>query len=128
VNATPPPGPIVAGAAVVLTGAMLEAARRAALIADANRKRNGLPRSTEYAAIVRACESAMSAGAGAQTCEMADRGHDPASPAAQWISTRDAAQRLRCSNRQARRVAQKIGRKIGAVWVIPADALEEVTT
>ena len=54
------PGLVVAGGGVVvLSGEMLDTARKAGLIAALNRKRNGLP-DGEYAALARACESALS--------------------------------------------------------------------
>ncbi|MGO9098864.1 MAG: helix-turn-helix domain-containing protein [Mycobacterium sp.] len=48
-------------------------------------------------------------------------------PAAQthWLSTRQAARLLGCSDRTARRIAARVGRRIGRDWLIPADAIRE---
>jgi AraC-like DNA-binding protein len=40
-----------------------------------------------------------------------------------WLSTKQVAQRLGCSDRTARRIAARVGRRIGRQWVVPADAL-----
>src|SRR6185312_8705665 len=56
-----PQAPLVAGAAVVLTGEWLEAALQAVLIAARARARNGLPNSASHLALAQALNAAMSA-------------------------------------------------------------------
>lgn len=52
-------------------------------------------------------------------------GPDPVAPQPHWLTTAQAATRLGCSTRHARRIAQKVGRRIGRQWLIPADAVPE---
>jgi hypothetical protein len=52
-------------------------------------------------------------------------GQEPVAAQPDWLSTRQAAGRLRCSDRTARRIAERLGRKVGREWLIPADALPE---
>src|SRR6476661_2618638 len=56
-----PQAPLVAGAAVILTGEWLEAALQAVLIAARARARNGLPNSGSHLALAQALNAAMSA-------------------------------------------------------------------
>ncbi len=127
-----PPGLVVAGEAVVLSGDMLDIARKAGLIAALNRRRNGLP-AGEYAALARACESALSQrvvpsaifAEGGPTPDVATSGHDSVGVTQDWYSIRQAAQRLNRSERQTRRIAQHVGHRFGRDWFIPADALPE---
>lgn len=42
-----------------------------------------------------------------------------------WLTTRQVAQQLGCSDRTARRIATRIGHRIGRDWLIPADAVRE---
>jgi hypothetical protein len=41
------------------------------------------------------------------------------------ISTRQAAELLGCSDRTARRIAARVGRRVGREWLIPVDAISE---
>jgi hypothetical protein len=43
----------------------------------------------------------------------------------EWLSTRQVAQRLNCCERTAQRLAERVGRRFGRDWFIPADALPE---
>lgn len=47
-----------------------------------------------------------------------------------WVSTGEAARQLGCSERTARRLAARVGRRVGRERMIPVDALpgEEETT
>ncbi len=49
---------------------------------------------------------------------------DRASPP-QWLTTKQVAQQLGVSDRTARRIATRIGHRVGRAWLIPADALPE---
>jgi hypothetical protein len=52
-------------------------------------------------------------------------GQETAAAQTHWLSTRQAARLLGCSDRTARRIAARIGRRVGREWLIPADALPE---
>ncbi len=56
---------------------------------------------------------------------LAADGHQPVVPQPHWLTTAQAATRLGCSTRQARRIAEKVGRRIGRQWLIPDDALPQ---
>jgi hypothetical protein len=43
----------------------------------------------------------------------------------EWLSTRQVAQRLNCCERTAQRLAERVGRRFGRDWFIPADALPD---
>jgi hypothetical protein len=43
----------------------------------------------------------------------------------EWLSTHQAAQRLNCCERTAQRLAERVGRRFGRDWFIPADALPD---
>jgi hypothetical protein len=51
------------------------------------------------------------------------RGHDCVACEEEWLGTRQIAVRLGCSERTARRLAERSGRRIGRDWFIAADAL-----
>jgi hypothetical protein len=59
----------------------------------------------------------------AVTSTLAAGGHSGRCVQPQWLSTREIAKRQGCSTRQARRIAQKIGRQIGTDWFIAEDCL-----
>jgi hypothetical protein len=40
-----------------------------------------------------------------------------------WLTTDQIAERLRCSERTARRIAAEVGKKVGRQWMAPAEAL-----
>jgi hypothetical protein len=146
------PGGLAAGAVVVLSGDMLHTALNAGLLAAHNRQRNGLP-AGEYVALALACQSAIGAtciphnaepptvdmrvhqpsrwlmplrsDTARRTASVAASGHPEPAAAQHWLSTRQTAQQLGCSDRTARRIAQKVGHRIGREWLIPAAALPE---
>jgi len=46
-------------------------------------------------------------------------------PQPHWMTTTEAATRLGCTQRHARRIAQQIGYRVGRQWLIDPDALPE---
>jgi hypothetical protein len=56
---------------------------------------------------------------------MSASGQESVASQADWLSTRQAARLLGCSERTARRMAARIGRRAGRDWIIPADALPQ---
>lgn len=54
-------------------------------------------------------------------------GPKPVVPHPHWVTTAQAAERLGCSTRHARRIARKIGERVGRQWLIDPDALPEST-
>jgi hypothetical protein len=46
-------------------------------------------------------------------------------PQQEWLTTRQVASRLQCSQRTARRIAAQVGRKPGREWQVPAEAIPE---
>ena len=121
-----PNGPFVAGTAVVLTDEWLVIARQAVLIADAARRRNGLPHSTKYIALAEAFTTALS---------MSDNRHSDVDDLAnlqdypQTITTvtiAEAAKQLGLCERQTLRYAPQLGgRKIGGRWLLDQGAIDE---
>ena len=120
-----PNGPIIAGTAVVLTGEWLESALQAVLIAARARSRNGLPNSGSHLALAQALNAAMSA-----------RGHSDGRVTEDWedhpqqepptVTVAEAARQLGLSERQTRRRAPQLGgKRIGGVWLLDQDAVNE---
>ena len=48
---------------------------------------------------------------------MAVDGHDSKTSASRWLTTRQIAKRLGCSQRHARRIAERHGTRIGRQWL-----------
>jgi len=46
-------------------------------------------------------------------------------PEPDWMTTGEVAARLKCSTRHARRIAERIGKRVGRQWLIPPDALPD---
>jgi hypothetical protein len=119
-----PDGLIVAGAAVVLTGDALRAALQAVLIAARVRTRNGLPNSAAHLELAKALGAAMSANghpAVREIPDMQDMPHEPPT-----VTIAEAAKQLEISERQTRRRAPQLGgKKIGGVWLLDQDAINE---
>jgi hypothetical protein len=108
--------PLVAAGVVVLTDHWLDTALRAVLLAERRRSLDGLPPRADYGQLIEALSSALAA-----------TGHQPVTDRPereQWVSTKQAARQLGCSERQARRVAARLGERVGGRWLIPAAALE----
>ncbi len=56
---------------------------------------------------------------------MSSVGHEPVVVQPDWLTTAEVAARLNISQRHARRIAARIGYRIGHQLVVPADALPE---
>jgi AraC-like DNA-binding protein len=54
---------------------------------------------------------------------LAANGQETLAAQPHWVSTKQMAQRLGCSDRTARRIAKQVGHRVGRAWIIPADAL-----
>jgi hypothetical protein len=120
-----PDGPIVAGAAVVLTGESLRAALQAVLIAKRTRKLNGHPDSTADLELAQALIAATSANGHSDVREPEElKDYPQREPPTVPIA--EAARQLGLSERQARRLAPKLGgRKIGGQWFLDQNACDE---
>lgn len=81
------------------------------------RRHRELHRQPPSAAIDRALDHLTSA--------MSDDGQKDVAPQQEWITTGEAARRTGYTERTIRRLAPRIGQKVGRVWAIRADALEE---
>ncbi len=116
------------GSVVVLSGDMLKHALQAVLVAAKRRKDNAAEASPAYAALAEALHAAMAANghpAKALNSALSADGREPVAQQPNWVSTREAARRLGCSERNARRIAERVGWKVGRDWQVPADALPE---
>lgn len=116
-------GPLSTGPAVVLSGRWLNVARQAVHIAELARRRNGLPASTDYAALLVALNTAVSRNGHNVT--------DPepvAAPSNQpdELTVEEAAHMLHKSKRQTQRMAPRLGgRLVGGRWLLDRRAVEE---
>jgi hypothetical protein len=118
-----PPGLVVAGAAVVLTGDWLKITRQAVLIAAYSRNHNGLPVTPTDTALAEALTQAMSANGHSDVSEPQELQHVQIEPT---VTIRDAARRLELSERQTRRLAPKLGGKLkNGVWLLDQAAIDE---
>ena len=116
--------PVVAGAAVILTGDWLQNTRQALLIAARARKYNGLPVSSKDQALFEALTRAMSAYGQSDVPEPAELQDYPQTDPTVTID--DAARQLRLSPRQTRRLAPKLGgRIIAGRWLLDQTAIDE---
>ena len=59
------------------------------------------------------------------TSAMSVDGQNPFVAQQEWITTGEAARRTGYTERHIRRLAPQIGQKVGRVWAIRADALED---
>ncbi|OBK75440.1 helix-turn-helix domain-containing protein [Mycobacterium sp. 1164985.4] len=110
------------GELVIVTGAALRPALLSALTAIKQRKRDGLP-TKAYEDLACAYGAAMAASG--QTDVRLPAISDPV-PMQPTVPLTEAATRLGVSDRQARRLADKIGgQKIGARWFVDETALRE---
>jgi hypothetical protein len=121
-----PNGIVVAGGAVVLTGAWLKTARQAVLIADAARRHNGLPRSTAYIRLAEVLTAAMSTSANGHSDVRGLEEIQNYPQASPTVTVADAAQQLQCTQRHIRRNATRLGgKKIAGRWLLDQDAIHE---
>ena len=54
---------------------------------------------------------------------LAVSGTEPVVPQTELLTTKEVAARLKCCERTARNIAQRVGRKIGRQWFVAADAI-----
>lgn len=122
----PPPGVLVLPGAVVISGDALRIVASLVVAAQATRRRNGLPVSRPLAAMARTLEQAMTAdGRTAVRDEPDDQSGVVAIPQ-RVVTTKEASELLEKSERQLRRLAPLLGgRKLGGVWYLDLDALED---
>ena len=103
---------------VLLSGSAIDAVLYAVDVAQRARSRNGLPPSTMLAALREALSPTGQADIlpePAEECGSRDR-----------VPSAEAAQLLRCSPRQARRLAPTLGgERVGGRWVIDRQAITE---
>ena len=103
---------------VLLTGSAIDAVVLAIELAQSARARNGLPPSTMFAALHRALSPTGQADITQEsTGESCSRDRVPSA---------EAAQILRCSPRQVRRLAPMLGgERVGGRWVLDRQAITE---
>jgi hypothetical protein len=119
-----PGGPLIAGTAVILTGEWLEAALQAVLIAARARARNGLANSAAHLALAKALTVAMSEDGHSDVREIAGVQDLPYEQPT--VTVAEAAKQLKLSERQIRRRAPQLGgRRVGGVWLLDQDAIDE---
>jgi hypothetical protein len=122
-NTRSPSGPIVAGAAVILTGDFLITTKQALLTANRTRRINGLPESTANHALIEALTQAMAACGQLDVPEPQGLQHVQIEPT---VTIRDAARHLQLSERQTRRLAPKLGGKLkNGMWLLDQAAIDE---
>ena len=100
-----PPGLVVAGSAVILTGDWVQTTLQAALIATRSRRHNGLPNNAAHTELAQALADAMAANGRADVPEPVDVQRFPAE--LPTVTVDDAAQQFGLSRRQARRLAPR---------------------
>jgi hypothetical protein len=116
-------GLMQSGELVIVTGAALRPALLSALTAIKQRKRDGLPTQV-YDDLASAFFAAMAASGHSDVRLPAIS--DPVPVESPTVPLTEAATRLDVSDRQARRLANKLGgQKIGARWFIDETALRE---
>ena len=119
-----PPGLVVAGTAVILTGESLKHALDAVLIAARGRTLNGLPNSATHLELAKAFTAAMSARGHSDVREPEELQHYP--QAVPTVTVAEAAIQLELTERQTRRHAPKLGgKKIAGRWLLDQDAIDE---
>jgi hypothetical protein len=113
------------GGVVVLTGEAVLAARDGAIIAMTHRRLSRLPDSSHLAAIAQACADAVMAADGqSDVPEPVVLQHFTAEKPT--VPLKEAAKRLRLSDRQTRRLAPQLGgKKFGNRWFLDEQALRE---
>lgn len=111
------------GPVVIVSGPALERARNAAIIAANSRRDNGVPYDV-YAAMAGIFSAAMSADAHADVRSPAVS--DAVDVEQPTVPSEEVAERLGCTPRHARRIAQRLGgRKIRGRWYVTSTALAE---
>jgi hypothetical protein len=119
-----PPGLVVAGTAVVLTGDWLQTTLQAVLIASRSRRHNGLPNNAAHAELAGALDDAMAAHGQSDGREPEELHHYPQEQPT--VTVEDAARQLGLSHRQTRRLAPRLGGKlIAGRWLLDQTAINE---
>jgi hypothetical protein len=119
-----PPGLVVAGTAVVLTGDWLQTTLQAVLIASRSRRHNGLPNNAAHAELAGALADAMAAHGQSDGREPEELHHYPQEQPT--VTVEDAARQLGLSHRQTRRLAPRLGGKlIAGRWLLDQTAINE---
>lgn len=119
-----PPAPLVAGAAVILTGDWLHTTLQTVLIAARTRRVNGLPASTAHNALAEALTDAMAANGHSDVPETPVLQHYPQTQPT--VTVEDGARQLNLSRRQTRRLAPKLGgKKTAGQWRLDQTAIDE---
>lgn len=115
-------GLIRAGGVVVIHDTAARTLCQALLIAERARRLNGLPPSTDYAELI----DALHAASGVGQTDVRTAPSLPQLPHEPTVTVRHAAKRLGISERQARRLAAKLGgRKVGNQWRLDEQAIRE---
>ena len=111
------------GPVVVLTGPVLRVALDAVLIAVRNRQLSGVS-TDRYRALGQALAAALASADGhSDVRETVEAQHLSLHP---QVPVDEAAKRLNRSERQTRRLARKLGgRKVGRVWFLDEEAIEQ---
>lgn len=114
-----PPIQRLAPGVLLLTGDAVDALAYVVAVAQRVRRHNGLPDSRALAA--------LAAAATGQPDSDDPHGDDPRDPTTtEWITTKEAAQMLECSDRQTRRLAPGLGGRLtGGRWLIDRHAVTE---
>ena len=118
----PVPGLTVVGGVIVMTGPVLRTALDAVLIAGRSRRLSGLPDSSAYTGLAEALLRASAAGH-SDVPEPAPAQCFPVEPT---VLIEEAADMLKLSRRQTRRIAGKLGgRIIRGQWLLDQTAITE---
>lgn len=118
---------VVVGPVVILSGPALRSVVGMCSIAARSRSVSGMPRSAITSAIAQACADALSASGQSDVRETQVTQHVQQQQRTMTITA--AAQILRLSERQTRRLATRLGGKlIGGRWLLDEDAVREHAT
>ena len=123
----PPPGLVVVGNVVVLSGDWLHLALKDAALATKYRRRDGVPETPQHREYVQRLSSAMTASVavGGQS-DIANPVAVEHYPQQNFTTVEEAAKMLGLSRRQTRRLALKLGGRICAGrWLLDLDAVNE---
>ena len=117
---TPPPGLVVAGPVLVVSGEWLRVAFTAVTVAERALRLRGSADTDAHRVLAGALKSAMSA------CPRPDS-PTPAVPQTEtrWLTTEETAEMLDCTTRTARRLAPLLDGQKSGRWFIPERAVLE---